>query len=151
MKCVCLCLIYFSSILQVCYVEIRILRNISDSPLYFEITRVNCILLFFFFCFLFFRFFFFVFFFFFLFFFGLSILAIIALYLVIVCSLALFLCVSQEDLHENIPVILNPLNPKLGFTWVYIIFHISVRNIDCWDFFEPSRRGGPNMYPPPMF
>ena len=35
--------ISFSSILQVWYVEVWISRSISESPLEFEITRVNCI------------------------------------------------------------------------------------------------------------
>ena len=40
----CGCLIYlFSSIPQIWYVEIRISRSISESPLDFEITRVDCI------------------------------------------------------------------------------------------------------------
>ena len=38
----CGCSIYFSSILQFWYVEVRISRSISESPLHFEITRVNC-------------------------------------------------------------------------------------------------------------
>ena len=33
----------FSSILQIWYVEVRISRSISKSPLEFEITRVDCI------------------------------------------------------------------------------------------------------------
>ena len=33
----------FSSILQLWYVEVRISRSISESPLEFEITRVDCI------------------------------------------------------------------------------------------------------------
>ena len=39
----CGCSIYISSILQTWYVEVRIYRSISDSPLEFEITRVDCI------------------------------------------------------------------------------------------------------------
>ena len=35
--------IIFSSILQIWYVELRIPRSISESPLEFEITRVDCI------------------------------------------------------------------------------------------------------------
>ena len=35
--------IIFSSILQIWYVEVRISRGISESPLEFEITRVDCI------------------------------------------------------------------------------------------------------------
>ena len=34
---------FFSSILQPWYVEVRISRSISESPLEFEITRVDCI------------------------------------------------------------------------------------------------------------
>ena len=34
--------IFFSSILQTWYVELRISRSISESPLEFEITRVDC-------------------------------------------------------------------------------------------------------------
>ena len=33
---------YFSSILQILYVEVRISRSIPESPLEFEITRVGC-------------------------------------------------------------------------------------------------------------
>ena len=33
----------FSSILQIWYVKLRVSRSISDSPLDFEITRVDCI------------------------------------------------------------------------------------------------------------
>ena len=35
--------INFSSILQIWYVEVRISRSVSESPLEFEITRVDCI------------------------------------------------------------------------------------------------------------
>ena len=35
--------VIFSSILQFWYVEVRISRSISESPLEFEITRVDCI------------------------------------------------------------------------------------------------------------
>ena len=34
--------IIFSSILQIWYVEVRISRSMSDSPVEFEITRVDC-------------------------------------------------------------------------------------------------------------
>ena len=37
--------IIFSSILQILYVEVRISRSISESPLEFEITSVDCIFL----------------------------------------------------------------------------------------------------------
>ena len=39
----CGCSNYFSSILQIWYVEVRISRSISESSLEFEITRVDCI------------------------------------------------------------------------------------------------------------
>ena len=50
----------------------------------------------------------------------------------------------------------DPLKPhfyivKLGFTGVYIIFHISAQNIDCGYSLEPLRRGGSNEYPQSMF
>ena len=50
----------------------------------------------------------------------------------------------------------DPLKPhfyivKLGFTGVYIIFHISAQNIDCGYSLEPPRRGGSNEYPQSMF
>ena len=50
----------------------------------------------------------------------------------------------------------DPLKPhfyivKLGFTGVYIIFLISVQNIDCGYSLEPPRRGGSNEYPQSMF
>ena len=34
--------LFFSTILQTWYVELRISRNISESPLEFEITGVDC-------------------------------------------------------------------------------------------------------------
>ena len=51
---------------------------------------------------------------------------------------------------------LDPLKPhfyivKLGFTGVYIIFLISVQNIDCGSSLEPPRRGGSNEYPQSIF
>ena len=50
----------------------------------------------------------------------------------------------------------DPLKPhffivKLGFTGVYIIFHISAQNIDCGYSLEPPRRGSSNEYPQSMF
>ena len=59
--------------------------------------------------------------------------------------------------HENIylynfdPLKLHFYIVKLGFTGVYIIFHISAQNIDCWYSLEPPRRGGSNEYPQSMF
>ena len=45
----------------------------------------------------------------------------------------------------------DPLKPhfyivKLGFTGVYIIFLIMLKNIDCEYSLEPPRRGGSNEY-----
>ena len=40
---------------------------------------------------------------------------------------------------------------KLGFTGAYIIFLISVQNINCGFSLEPPRRGGSNEYPQSMF
>ena len=40
----CGCSNYFSSLLQIWYVDVQISRSISESPLEFEITRVDCIL-----------------------------------------------------------------------------------------------------------
>ena len=40
---------------------------------------------------------------------------------------------------------------KLGFTGVYIIFLISVQNMDCGYSLEPPHRGGSNEYPQSMF
>ena len=39
----CGCSIYFSSVLKIWFVEVRMPRSISESPLDFEITRVDCI------------------------------------------------------------------------------------------------------------
>ena len=49
----------------------------------------------------------------------------------------------------------DPLKPhfyivKLGFTGVYIVFHISAQNIDCGYLLEPPRRGSSNEYPQSM-
>ena len=34
--------LFFSSVLQIWYVEVRISRSILESPLDFEITRIDC-------------------------------------------------------------------------------------------------------------
>ena len=49
----------------------------------------------------------------------------------------------------------DPIKPhfyivKLGFTGVYIIFHISAQSIDYGYSLEPPRRGGSNEYPQSM-
>ena len=46
----------------------------------------------------------------------------------------------------------DPLKPyfyivKLGFTGVYVIFLILLKNIDCGYSLEPPRAGGSNEYP----
>ena len=50
----------------------------------------------------------------------------------------------------------DPLKPhfyvvKLGFTGVYIIFHISAQKHRLWVSLEPPRRGGSNEYPQSIF
>ena len=50
----------------------------------------------------------------------------------------------------------DPIKPhfyivKLGFTGVYIIFHISAQKTDCGFSLEPPRRGGSNEYPQSIF
>ena len=50
----------------------------------------------------------------------------------------------------------DPLKPhfyivKLGFTGVYVIFLILLKNIDCGYSLESPRRGGSNEYPQSMF
>ena len=65
----------------------------------------------------------------------------------------------QSDAHLITKTYLcnsDPLKPhfyivKLGFTGVYIIFHIFAQNIDCGYSLELPRRGGSNEYPQTMF
>ena len=50
----------------------------------------------------------------------------------------------------------DPLKPqfyivKLGFTGVYVIFLILLKNMDCGYSLEPPRQGGSNEYPQSMF
>ena len=50
----------------------------------------------------------------------------------------------------------DPLKPhfyivKLGFTGVYFIFLILLKNIDCGFSLEPPHRGGSKGYPQSMF
>ena len=63
----------------------------------------------------------------------------------------LYLYITKTCLHN-----FDPLKPhfyivKRGFTGVYIIFLISVQNIDCGYSLEPLRRGGSNECPQSMF
>ena len=62
-----------------------------------------------------------------------------------------FIIITKTCLYK-----FDPLKPqfyivKLGFTGVYIIFHIFSQNIDCAYSLEPLRRGGSNEYPQSMF
>ena len=64
--------------------------------------------------------------------------------------------VIKQHIAKTCPYNVAPLKPhfyiiKLGFTGVYIIFLISVKNIDCGYSLEPPRRGGSNEYPKSMF
>ena len=64
--------------------------------------------------------------------------------------------VLQTNITKTCLYMFDPLKPhfyvvKLGFTGVYIIFLISIQNIDCGYSLEPSRRGGSNEYPQSMF
>ena len=65
-------------------------------------------------------------------------------------------CMSYTYITKTYLYNFDPLKPhfyvvKLGFTGVYIIFLISVKNIDCGYSLEPPRRGGSNEYPQSMF
>ena len=71
----------------------------------------------------------------------------------IVVLVVVFLC-SDFRLRITKTYLYNfdPLKPhfyivKLGFTGVYIIFHISAQKIDCGYSLEPPLRGGSNEYP----
>ena len=67
------------------------------------------------------------------------------------------LYVCDQPSRKHAYIILTPLNPtfiiivKLGFTGVYIIFLILLKNIDCGYSLEPPLRGGSNEYPQSMF
>ena len=65
--------------------------------------------------------------------------------------LNLFTPANSLDLYKFDPRKPHFYIVKLGFTGVYIIFHISARNIDCGYSLEPPRRGGSNEYPQSMF
>ena len=69
----------------------------------------------------------------------------------IISALDIYVHITKTCLYN-----VDPLKPhfyivKLGFTGVYIIFHISAQNIDCGYSLEPPRRGGSNEYPQSMF
>ena len=57
------------------------------------------------------------------------------------------LVITKTCLYKVDPLKLHFYIVKLGFAWVYIIFHISAQNIDCGYSLEPPRRGGSNEYP----
>ena len=62
----------------------------------------------------------------------------------------------DENITKTYLYNFDPLKPhfylvKLGFTGVYIIFHISAKNIDCGYSLELPHRGSSNEYPQSMF
>ena len=62
------------------------------------------------------------------------------------CSPIYFVFITKTHLYN-----FDPLKPhfyivKLGFTGVYIIFLILLKNIDCGYSLEPPHRGGSNEY-----
>ena len=64
--------------------------------------------------------------------------------------------IAPDNITKTYLYSFDPLKPhyyivKLGFTGVYIIFHISAQNIVCGYSLEPPRRGGSNEYPQSMF
>ena len=61
------------------------------------------------------------------------------------------LCITKTCLYNFDPLIPHFYIVKLGFRGVYIIFHISTQNIDCWYSLEPPQRGGSNEYPQSCF
>ena len=64
---------------------------------------------------------------------------------------AFVLVITKTCLYNFYPVKPHFYIVKLGFTGVFIIFHISAQNIDCGYSLEPRRRGGSNDYPQSMF
>ena len=65
--------------------------------------------------------------------------------------IACTIVITKTRLYNFDPVKPHFYTVKLGFTGVYIIFLISVENIDCGYSLEPPRRGGSNEYPQSMF
>ena len=59
--------------------------------------------------------------------------------------------ITQTCLYNFDPLKSHFYIVKLGFTGVYIIFLISVQNIDYAYSLEPPRRGGSNGYPQSLF
>ena len=67
-----------------------------------------------------------------------------------------YICNLELDITKTRLYSFDPLKPhfyivKLGFTWVYIIFLILLKNIDCRYSLVPPRQGGSNEYPQSMF
>ena len=65
-------------------------------------------------------------------------------------------CTGKTPITKTCLYNFDPLKPhfyivKLGFTGVYIIFHIFAQNIYCGYSLEPPHRGGSNEYPQYMF
>ena len=58
---------------------------------------------------------------------------------------------TKTGLYNFDPFITNFHIVKLGFTGVYTIFLISVKNIDCGYLLEPPRQGGSKECPQFMF
>ena len=114
-----------SSILQIWYVEVRIFRRISDSPLNFEVTGVDCIII---------------------------VHLFRMLWAFIVCPYIRFWWgITNTYLYNFDPLKPHFYIVKLGFTGVYIIFLISAQNIDYGYSLEQPRRGGSNEYSQSMF
>ena len=71
-----------------------------------------------------------------------------------ICHISIFsFDIQMQNIYITKTCLYNidPLKPhfytvKLGFTGVYIIFHISAQNIDCGYSLEPPRQGGSNKY-----
>ena len=59
--------------------------------------------------------------------------------------------ITKTHLYNFDPLKTHFCIVKLGFTWVYIIFLILLKNIDCGYSLEPPRQGGSNKYPQSMF
>ena len=66
------------------------------------------------------------------------------------CNMGPF-CITKTHLYNFDTLKHHFYIVKLGFTAVYIIFLILLKNIDCGYSLEPPRRGGSNEYPQSMF
>ena len=59
--------------------------------------------------------------------------------------------ITKTRLYNFDPLKLHFYTVKLGFTGVYTIFLILLKNTDCEYSLKPPRRGGSNKYPQSMF